>query len=135
MCAVAYTTNGTLISAPKGDFESDPSFQLVHRDGRPDFFVERSATDMATKTELNGSNGTHMNNGVNGTNGTNGNPTTSKTACMHCGMTTHPDARCYKKFPHLAPKRLQERLASSSTTTTTTYTNPPSTTEAIMAGA
>ncbi|KAK3168984.1 hypothetical protein OEA41_005432 [Lepraria neglecta] len=110
MYAVAYIAGGILLSAPKGGIESDPKYQLVHRDGCPNFFVERSgsATVLAEvgMNELNKANGAM----------TQGDQVSGKKTCPHCGMTTHSEARCFNKFPHLAPKRLQEWLASSTCT-------------------
>ncbi|KAK8109618.1 transferase family protein [Apiospora kogelbergensis] len=39
-CAVAFRSDGTLISAPKIEFENDPDFELVYEDGRPSYFRE-----------------------------------------------------------------------------------------------
>jgi hypothetical protein len=39
---VAFLADGTLTSGPKGDFESNPKFELVcDKDGRPSYFRER----------------------------------------------------------------------------------------------
>ncbi|KXT02246.1 hypothetical protein AC578_5083 [Pseudocercospora eumusae] len=43
-CSVALMANGEWLSAPKGDFEKDPRFEIVYEDGRPSYFRE-------TKTE------------------------------------------------------------------------------------
>ncbi|KAJ5616473.1 Pyoverdine biosynthesis [Penicillium hordei] len=41
-CSVAFLADGTLTSGPKGDFESNPKFELVcDKDGRPSYFRER----------------------------------------------------------------------------------------------
>ena len=35
-----------------------------------------------------------------------------KTPCSHCGKTTHPDSRCFKKYPHLLAEMRDKRAAS-----------------------
>nr|POE96876.1 hypothetical protein CFP56_79228 [Quercus suber] len=40
-CSVAQMATGEWISAPKGDFEKDPRFEVVHEDGRPSYFQEK----------------------------------------------------------------------------------------------
>ncbi|KAF2154528.1 hypothetical protein K461DRAFT_319076 [Myriangium duriaei CBS 260.36] len=40
-CSVALMANGKWESAPKGDFEQDPRFELVYENGNPSFFREK----------------------------------------------------------------------------------------------
>jgi len=35
-----------------------------------------------------------------------------KTPCSHCGKTTHPDSRCFKKYPHLLAE-MRDKCAAS----------------------
>ena len=111
MCAIAYSADGTLTSAPKGDFEADPKYQAIYRDGRPDYFVERSGSTTVftevTVNELNKANGV-----VALTTGEQVEGKKSTGLCPYCSKSTHLESRCFDKFPHLAPKRLQERMAS-----------------------
>lgn len=108
MCAIAYSAKGTLTSAPKGDFEADPTYQVVYRDGRLSHFEERTGSaTVPTEVPLNAVNGTvaSIAKGEVGGKKSNG-------PCPHCGKSTHPESRCFDKYPHLAPKWLQERMAS-----------------------
>ncbi|MCJ1387730.1 hypothetical protein MMC18_000573 [Xylographa bjoerkii] len=45
-CSVAFTAGGNLTSGPKGDFETDPRFELIWEAGRPSFFREKSARSL-----------------------------------------------------------------------------------------
>lgn len=122
MCAIAYSADGTLTSAPKGDFEADPKYQVVYRNGRPSHFVERSGSTTAltevTASELNKANGVVASTTAEQVEG-------KKTAgpCPHCGKSTHPESKCFDKYPHRAPKWLQERMASSAATKSTPTAN------------
>ena len=40
-CSVAFRADGSLTSGPKGEFEKDPSLEVVHEEGRPSYFVEK----------------------------------------------------------------------------------------------
>ncbi|KAI4167697.1 MAG: hypothetical protein LQ343_007016 [Gyalolechia ehrenbergii] len=125
MCAIAYSADGTLTSAPKGDFEDDRKYQLVHRAGRPSHFEERSASELTAlgevrDNELNSSaNGGWGDKAINGTvagKGKTGGP------CEYCGKATHAVERCFDKHPHLAPKWVREKIASTATSNTTPMT-------------
>ncbi|KAL8748297.1 MAG: hypothetical protein Q9184_007420, partial [Pyrenodesmia sp. 2 TL-2023] len=114
MCAIAYAADGTLTSAPKGDFEHDHKYQLVHRDGRPSHFVERSESALsvlgdATGSKLNRANGSDP---VK-VNGSEGKGKTGGPPCEYCGKATHGVERCFDKYPHLAPKWVREKMAST----------------------
>ncbi|KAH9869828.1 hypothetical protein IAQ61_007041 [Plenodomus lingam] len=39
-CCVALMADGEWVSAPMGDFQSDPRFEVVHENGRPSYFRE-----------------------------------------------------------------------------------------------
>lgn len=41
-CSVALMEDGEWVSAPMGDFEDDPNLEVVHEDGRPSHFQEKS---------------------------------------------------------------------------------------------
>ncbi|KAG5788460.1 hypothetical protein H9Q69_012483 [Fusarium xylarioides] len=41
-CCVALMANGEWLSAPMGDFQDDPRFDVVYEDGRPSYFREKS---------------------------------------------------------------------------------------------
>ncbi|KAI8937884.1 hypothetical protein NX059_005571 [Plenodomus lindquistii] len=41
-CCVALMADGEWISAPMGDFQKDPRFEVVHENGRPTYFRERT---------------------------------------------------------------------------------------------
>lgn len=41
-CSVALMADGEWISAPMGDFQKDPRFEVVHENGRPSYFFETS---------------------------------------------------------------------------------------------
>ncbi|KAL9002748.1 MAG: hypothetical protein Q9188_004336 [Gyalolechia gomerana] len=123
MCAIAYSADGTLTSAPKGDFEDDRKYQLVHRAGRPSHFEERSASELTALGEVIGNelnrsaNGGWGDKAINGTvagKGKTGGP------CEYCGKATHAVERCFDKHPHLAPKWVREKIASTTTSNTTT---------------
>ena len=101
--------DGSLISAPKGDFEADPKYQLVYVDGRPSFFQEKTKSAILEETrvsELNKANGVAR-----------ASPDDKKSEtplpCPHCGKTTHSESRCFDKYPHLAPQWVQKRMASA----------------------
>lgn len=119
MCAVAYSADGTLTSAPKGDFEADPKYQIVYRDGRPSHFVERSASITAltevTASALNKAKGVVASTWAGQAEGKN-----AAGPCTHCGKSTHAEAKCFIKYPHRMPKRLQERMASLAAATIAT---------------
>ena len=122
MCAIAYSADGTLTSAPKGDFEADPKYQVVYRDGRPSYFAERSGSTTVltevTVNELNKANGV-----VASVTGEQAEGKKETGPCPHCGKSTHPESRCFDKYPHLAPKWLQERMASLAGTKPTATEN------------
>lgn len=40
-CSVALMATGEWLSAPKGDFETDPKFRVVDENGRPSYFQEQ----------------------------------------------------------------------------------------------
>lgn len=46
-CAVAFRTDGTIVSKPKIEFEFDPRFELVYENGRPSYFQEKEGNGMA----------------------------------------------------------------------------------------
>lgn len=121
MCAIAYSANGALTSAPKGDFEADPKYQVIYRDGRPSHFEERSgstrALAQATPNQLNRANGV-----VASTTKGQAEGKENTGPCPHCGKSTHPESKCFDKYPHLAPKWLRERMAASAGLKPTTVT-------------
>ncbi|KDN65174.1 putative taurine catabolism dioxygenase TauD [Colletotrichum sublineola] len=41
-CSIAFGLNGTVTTGPRSDFENDPKYELVHEDGRPSYFREKS---------------------------------------------------------------------------------------------
>jgi len=49
-CSVALLADGEWISAPMGDFQKDPRFEVVHENGRPSYFVETTAQSGSTPT-------------------------------------------------------------------------------------
>ena len=111
MCAIAYMQDGSLISAPKGDFEADRKYQVVYVDGRPSYFEEKSKSAILEETkasELNKANGAapiSLDDKKPETPG----------PCPHCGKTTHFESRCFDKYPHLAPRWVQEKIAAAKT--------------------
>lgn len=46
-CSVALMRDGVWMSAPKGDFEKDPSMEVVYEDGRPSYFRQRDPEEVA----------------------------------------------------------------------------------------
>ncbi|KAF6842778.1 pyoverdine dityrosine biosynthesis [Colletotrichum musicola] len=41
-CSIAFSLSGAVTTGPRADFESDPKYELVHEDGRPSYFREKS---------------------------------------------------------------------------------------------
>ena len=123
MCSIAYAVDGTLLSGPKGDFESDPHFQRIHADdGRPSHFEQRALPTTTALTEVKPNELNKANGAVKAVAG--GMDRKSVTGpCPHCGKSTHPESRCFDKYPHLAPKWLQDRMASSVLTAKPTVTD------------
>ncbi|CAD6582681.1 MAG: hypothetical protein ASARMPRED_001032 [Alectoria sarmentosa] len=123
MCAIGYRADGTLTSAPKADFEADPKYQVEYSsDGRPSHFAETARTGFSspTSTALTQVTANEANKAkalaMSSTKTTKGGPTEGKKAaaaaagpCPHCGKSTHLESRCFDKYPHLAPKWLQQR--------------------------
>ena len=111
MCAIAYRADGSLTSAPKGEFEADPKYQVVYVNGRPSFFQEKNCS--AILEEI----GANKLNKANGVVRTLLDDKKSETPlpCLHCGKTTHPESRCFDRYPHLAPQWVQEKIASAKT--------------------
>ncbi|MCJ1314532.1 hypothetical protein MMC25_008214 [Agyrium rufum] len=102
MCAIAYNLDGTLISAPKADFEGDPKYELVYKDGRPSFFKEVDRIALAQQNTANAIKDADSSMDEN----------EAKTpgACSHCGKTTHTESRCFDKYPHLTPRWIKKRM-------------------------
>ncbi|KAL8788424.1 MAG: hypothetical protein Q9195_007303 [Heterodermia aff. obscurata] len=110
MCAIAYAADGDLTSAPKGDFEADGRYQLVYHAGRPSHFVESSALVLGNAT-----GSSKLNRALGGEANSDDGERKKKTVCEYCGRTTHGVERCFDKYPHLAPRRVREKIAAAST--------------------
>ncbi|TEA21316.1 Spore wall maturation protein DIT1 [Colletotrichum sidae] len=41
-CSIAFGVSGAIVTGPRSEFENDPKYELVHEDGRPSYFRERS---------------------------------------------------------------------------------------------
>ncbi|KAI5918483.1 putative pyoverdine/dityrosine biosynthesis protein [Camillea tinctor] len=41
-CSIAFRLDGTIATGHRGDFDSNPQFEMVHEDGRPSFYREKS---------------------------------------------------------------------------------------------
>jgi len=50
-CCIALRDDGSVTSAPKGDFEENPVFELIWENGRPSYFRENS-TSLLQKQSL-----------------------------------------------------------------------------------
>ena len=109
MCAIAYRADGSLTSAPKGEFEADAKYQVVYVDGRPSFFEEKSVSTIIQETSADDTSK------ANAVAQASSNETKSGSTgpCPHCGRSTHPESRCFDKYPHLAPRWVQKRIAST----------------------
>ena len=109
MCSIAYMLDGSLISAPKGDFEADPKYQVVYVDGRPSYFQEKTKSAILEEVRANELNK------ANGVARALSDDKKSDTPlpCPHCGKTTHTESRCFDKYPHLAPQWIKKRMASA----------------------
>ncbi|KAG8525197.1 uncharacterized protein KY384_008841 [Bacidia gigantensis] len=130
MCAVAYNADGSLTSAPKGDLEQDPRYEAVWNDMRASHFVERTeSTETEGKVEkgvLEEKSGNELREGEkDGDKGMSGGKAVGGLEkklpagpCPHCGKASHVEARCFDKYPHLAPKWVQKRMATTEAATT-----------------
>lgn len=56
-CSVAFKHDGTLVSAPRGDFEADPAYEIAYEDGRPSFFKERVESSLPWKSHMSAMDG------------------------------------------------------------------------------
>lgn len=110
-CAIAYNADGALTSAPKGNIEKDPKCQLVNRDGRPSQSVERTSKSTTALIEVE----PNKTDGIMAAALRTGGPVEKKKttgSCPHCGKSTHPESKCFDKYPHL-PKWFRDRIAFS----------------------
>ncbi|OLN95253.1 Spore wall maturation protein DIT1-like protein 3 [Colletotrichum chlorophyti] len=41
-CSIAFSLSGAVTTGPRSEFENDPRYELVHEDGRPSYFREKS---------------------------------------------------------------------------------------------
>lgn len=106
---VRHRLHGSLTSAPKGEFEADPKYQVVYVNGRPSHFEEKNNTAILEDT---GANELNKENGAVRTSSEDKKSETSL-PCPHCGKTTHPESRCFDKYPHLAPQWVQKRMTTA----------------------
>ena len=110
MCAIAYHLDGILTSAPKGELKAEGRYELVHENGRPSYYQEIDQSCVLQEKSASGF--TMVNQVTNG--GTN---QVDSPSCPQCGKS-HAEARCFDKYPHLAPKWYQKVLAARSSPAT-----------------
>ena len=58
-CSIAFRLDGTTTTGPRSDFDSNPELELVHEDGRPSYYREK--TDLLTwDTEKSAGDGLNL---------------------------------------------------------------------------